>query len=95
MFFVDELRLLGFSHSAVGVCRGTLGLFEMFSSSCSPSFPSSVLPLIMLSPSPYSESVKSMDISATSPYGVFTLSNVSPTSGRISGSTDEDWFGSG
>jgi hypothetical protein len=52
----DAMRLLGFSHSAVGWMRGTLGLFELFSSSCSPSSQSSLLPLI-LSPSPSSESV--------------------------------------
>jgi len=33
VFFVEVLRMLGSSHSAAGGGRGTLGLFELFSSS--------------------------------------------------------------
>ena len=67
---------VGFSISAVGGCGGTLGLFELVSSSCSVSSRSSVLPL-MLSPSPSADKVKSRDTSATSPSRVFTLFVVS------------------
>ena len=74
---------VGFSHSAVGGCRGTLGLFELVSSSCSVSLRSSLLPLI-LSPSPSSDRVKSRDTSVTLPSGVFTLSVVSAASGGTS-----------
>jgi len=87
-------KWVGFSHSAVGGCRGTLGLFELVSSSCSLSPLSPVLPL-MLSPSPSSDSVWSRDISAMSPSGVFTLSVVSPANGSISGSCISVWARSG
>jgi hypothetical protein len=86
--FVDGVRLLGFFQSLMGGCRGTLGLFELFSSSCSPSSLGSLLPL-MLSPSPSSESVKSRDAFATSPSGVSALAIVSPASWKISGSSVE------
>ena len=81
---------VGFSHSAVGECRGTLGLFELVSSSCYVSSRSSLLPLI-LSPSPSSYRVKSRDTSITSPSRVFTLSVVSDASGSTSGSFISVW----
>ena len=59
--FADGMELLAFSHFAVGGCRGTLGLFELFSFSCTLSSRSSLLALMMLSPSPSSESKKSKD----------------------------------
>ena len=80
--FVDGM---GFSHFAVGGLRGTLGHFDLFSSSCHPSSRSSFLSL-MLPLFNSSESVKSRETSATSLSGVFTLAVVSLASGRISGS---------
>ncbi len=72
----------------LGGVEALLGLFELFSSSCSPSSRSSLLPL-MLSPSPSSESEKSKDASATSPSRVFALVVVSPAHGKISGTKFE------
>ena len=92
--FVGVLRMLGFSHSAVGGIRGTLGLFELFSSSLSSKSLSSLLPL-MLSPSPSSESVNSSYASEVSPFGVVTFVVCCSTSGRISGSASGVWVGSG
>ena len=85
---------VGFSISAVGGCGGTLGLFELVSSSCFVSSRSSLLPL-MLSPSPSSDRVKSRDTSATPPFGMFTLIVVSNASRRTSGSCFSIWVRSG
>ena len=71
---------VGFSHSAVGGCRGILGLFDLVSSSYFVSLRSSVLPLI-LSPAPSSDRVKSRDTNVTSPSRVFTLCVVVATPG--------------
>ena len=79
------MSLMGFSHSVATGFRGTLGLLELFSSSCSASSRSSLLPL-MLSPFPSSESVK-FDRIAASPSGSCTVSGISLASGRISGSS--------
>jgi len=92
--FVDDMRLLGFSHFAVGGCRGTLGSSSCFRPHAPLSSLSSLLPL-MLPPSPSSESVKSRDTSATSPSRVFALVVVFLVYGRISGSNAEFWFGYG
>jgi hypothetical protein len=85
---------VGFSHSAARGCRGTLGLFELVSSSCYVSLRSLLLPLI-LSPSPSSDRVKSGDTFVTSPSGVFTLSVVSAASRGTSGSFVSVWVRSG
>ena len=88
------MRWVGFSHSAVGGCRGALGLFELVSSSCSVSLICSLLPLV-LSPSPSSDRVKSGDTSVSSPSRVFTLSVVAAASGGTSGSFVSVWVRSG
>ncbi len=88
------MRLVGFSHYVATGGRGTLGLLELVSSSCSASSRSSLLP-IMLSPSPYSESVYSRETSAAFPSGVVTFSFICPAFDKISESPVVVWLGSG
>ena len=85
--FADDMELLGFSHSAVGVVEALWA-----PSSCSRPhvlLRPGVLVTLMLSPFPYSESVKSKDAFATSPSGFFFVAVVSLAFGRISGSNVE------
>jgi hypothetical protein len=81
---------LRFSHYAAGACGGPLALFKLFSSSSSPSFLSSLLPLI-LSPSPSSESMKSCEISEASPSGFFFLGCHSLLGGSLGPQIGSQW----